>query len=138
VRLPADDGSIDLIVAQSVFTHMLRPELSHYLREFARVLAPDGTIYATCFRITPEVLEAARRTNLTPWDLRFEHDLGDGCFANELEHLTGAVGYTDEVFGEMVTEAGLELRGDIRPGSWSGFYSEANDGQEALVLQHPQ
>jgi SAM-dependent methyltransferase len=138
VRLPPDDGTIDLIVAQSVFTHMLRPELTHYLREFARVLAPDGTIYATCFLITPEVLEAARQTNLTPWDLRFEHDLGDGCYVNEMEHMTGAVGYTGGAFGEMISEAGLELRGEIRPGGWSGFYAEAHDGQEALVLQHPR
>jgi len=136
VRLPADDASIDLVVAQSVFTHMLRGELTHYLKEFARVLAPDGTIYATCFVISPEVLDVARRTNLTPWDLRFEHDLGDGCFVNELEHLTGAVGYTEEIFRAMIAEAGLELRGDIRPGGWSGYYADANDGQEALVLQH--
>src|SRR5581483_6380274 len=88
VRLPVDDGTIDLIVAQSVFTHMLRDEFVHYLREFARVLAPEGTIFATCFRISPEVLESARQTNLTPWDLRFEHDLGNGCYVNELEHLT--------------------------------------------------
>lgn len=138
VRLPPEDGTIDLIVAQSVFTHMLRAELTHYLGEFARVLAPNGTLYATCFVITPEVLQVARGTNLTPWDLRFEHDLGDGCFVNELEHMTGAVGYTPEAFAEMINDAGLELRGDIRPGGWSGFYTEAHDGQEALVLQHPK
>jgi len=137
VRLPVDDHSVDLIVAQSVFTHMLRPELTHYLKEFARLLAPGGTVYATCFVISPEVLESARKTNLTPWDLRFEHDLGDGCYVNELDHLTGAVGYTESVFREMIGEVGLELRGDIRPGGWSGFFADAHDGQEALVLQHP-
>ena len=134
---PTSDASIDLIVAQSVFSHMLRPELTHYLREFARVLVPGGTVYATFFRVTPEILESARQTNLTPWDLRFEHDLGGGCYVNELEHLTGAVAYTEPTIRAMVSEARLQLRGDIRPGGWSGHFSEATDGQDALVLEHP-
>ncbi len=134
VRLP--DGEVDLIVAQSVFSHMLQPELLHYLREFARVLAHDGTVYATFFRVTPEILASARETNLTPWDLRFEHDLGGGCYVNELEHLTGAVAYTEPTILAMVAEVHLQLRGTIRPGGWSGYFSEAHDGQDALVLEH--
>jgi SAM-dependent methyltransferase len=138
VRLPVDDGTIDLVIAQSVFTHMLGPELTHYLKEFARVLARNGTIYATCFRITLPILESARRTNLTPWDLRFEHDMGQGCYVNELEHMTGAVGYTEAALTDMIAEAGLELRREIRPGGWSGFFKDAPDGQDALVLQHAE
>ena len=134
VRLPNFEA--DLIVAQSVFTHMLPQELTHYLREFARVLVPGGTVYATFFSVTPEILESARRTNLTPWDLRFEHDLGDGCYVNELEHLTGAVAYTEPTILAMLAEAGLQLRGHIRPGGWSGYFSEAHDGQDTLVLEH--
>ena len=134
VRLP--DGEVDLIVAQSVFSHMLQPELTHYLREFTRVLADDGTVYATFFRVTPEILESARETNLTPWDPRFEHDLGGGCYVNELEHLTGAVAYTEPTILAVLAEVNLQLRGRIRPGSWSGYFSEAHDGQDALVLEH--
>ena len=136
VHISAGDGTTDLIIAQSVVTHMLQEELTHYLREFARILAPAGTIYATCFRVTPAILEAARRTNLTQWDLRFEHDLGGGCLVNELEHLTGAVAYTEEALERIVTAAGLKFRGEIRPGSWSGYFAHATDGQDALVLEH--
>jgi SAM-dependent methyltransferase len=134
IRLPMPDASVDLIVAQSVFTHMLRPAATHYFREFRRVLAPGGTVYATCFRVNPEILEVARRTNLTPWDLRFEHEIGEGCFVNELEHLTGAVAFTEPVIEAMLAEAGLRLRGAIRPGAWSGHFAECFDGQDALVL----
>jgi len=41
---PAGDGSIDLAVASSVFTHLLERDAAHYLDETARVLAPGGRI----------------------------------------------------------------------------------------------
>ena len=59
--LPAPDGSIDLVFAQSVFTHMLPAQFSHFLREARRVLAPGGTIYATCFRVDDAILASAGR-----------------------------------------------------------------------------
>ncbi|HLK12693.1 MAG TPA: class I SAM-dependent methyltransferase [Candidatus Binatia bacterium] len=39
---PANDGTITLAAAASLFTHLLEPEARHYLRETARVLAPSG------------------------------------------------------------------------------------------------
>lgn len=50
-RLPADDGTVDLVFAISVFSHLLEPEFVHYLREFSRVLAPQGRLYMTMFAI---------------------------------------------------------------------------------------
>ncbi|RYG85835.1 MAG: class I SAM-dependent methyltransferase, partial [Alphaproteobacteria bacterium] len=47
VQLPAADASIDKIFLFSVFTHMFKSEIEHYLREFKRILAPGGKVYAT-------------------------------------------------------------------------------------------
>jgi SAM-dependent methyltransferase len=47
--LPSPDGSVDLIAAFSVFTHMLSDDTKAYLREFRRVLAPDGKAFITVF-----------------------------------------------------------------------------------------
>lgn len=38
VRVPLADRSVDRIVLQSVFTHLLRPDIQYYLREFRRLL----------------------------------------------------------------------------------------------------
>jgi len=77
--VPLDNRSIDRIIVQSVFTHLLAPEVSHYLKEFHRVLKDDGRVYATFFVYDDAVLEKARDTNLTPFDLRFEHEVEPGA-----------------------------------------------------------
>jgi SAM-dependent methyltransferase len=41
-RFPADDGTIDLAFAASLFTHLKPDDARHYLRETRRVLAPGG------------------------------------------------------------------------------------------------
>jgi SAM-dependent methyltransferase len=134
IRLPADDQSIDLVFAQSVFTHMLPEQFAHFLGEAARVIRPGGTVYATCFRVTEQILEEARRTNLTQFDLRFEHEHAPGCFVNELTHLTGAVAYEPAALERLVFGAGLTFRGPVRLGGWSGFFRVPFDGQDVLVL----
>jgi SAM-dependent methyltransferase len=48
-KLPVDDGSVDMIAAFSVFTHMLSDDTTTYLREFRRVLAPGGKAFITVF-----------------------------------------------------------------------------------------
>lgn len=47
--LPAPDGDITLVVAWSVFTHLVQSQAEHYLAEIARVLAPGGLMIATWF-----------------------------------------------------------------------------------------
>jgi SAM-dependent methyltransferase len=41
-RLPAAEGGVDLLAAQSLFTHLHEDEARHYLAEAARVLKPAG------------------------------------------------------------------------------------------------
>jgi SAM-dependent methyltransferase len=134
VRLPAAAGSVDLVFAQSVFTHMLPDQFQHFLAEAARVVSDDGTVYLTCFRVDQEILDTARRTNLTQYDLRFEHQYSPGCYVNELDHLTGAVAYEMSQLRRLVDAAGLQFRGPVRLGAWSGHFPVCFDGQDVLVL----
>jgi SAM-dependent methyltransferase len=46
---PAADESFSLVVAWSVFTHLLEAEADFYLREVARVLTSDGAAITTWF-----------------------------------------------------------------------------------------
>jgi SAM-dependent methyltransferase len=48
-RFPYGDGSFDLAIATSVFTHLLPEAADRYLAEAARVLAPNGRLFATWF-----------------------------------------------------------------------------------------
>jgi SAM-dependent methyltransferase len=47
--LPADDETVTLFVAWSVFTHLLQPDAEFYLHELARVLHPTGVAVTTWF-----------------------------------------------------------------------------------------
>jgi SAM-dependent methyltransferase len=53
-RFPYDDGTFDLVIATSVFSHLLEAEAANYLAESARVLAPGGRLFATMFVLDDE------------------------------------------------------------------------------------
>lgn len=46
---PVSDGSVSLVEATSVFTHLIEGQAEFYLDEIARVLTPDGVLQATFF-----------------------------------------------------------------------------------------
>jgi cyclopropane fatty-acyl-phospholipid synthase-like methyltransferase len=116
--LPAADSSVDRIIAQSVFTHMLQPEVEHYLAEFRRVLKPGSKAFTTTFIYDDAILQKASTVNLTPFNLRFAHPMGNGCRVNDPQRPTVAVAYTAELLDR----------------GWSGFFEQTEDGQDALVL----
>jgi SAM-dependent methyltransferase len=46
---PVEDHAFDVVVAHSVFTHVVEEAALHYLAECARVLRPGGTLVSTWF-----------------------------------------------------------------------------------------
>jgi SAM-dependent methyltransferase len=132
--IPVPNKHADRIILQSVFTHLLRPELEHYFAELSRVMKNDALTYATVFLYDEDILQKARATNLTPFDLRFEHEIEPGCRINNVDYPTGAVAYSPALIGELLEKYGLQ---QVRPplqGGWSGFYPDPEDGQDVLIL----
>ncbi len=48
-RFPVEDGQFSLVIAHSVFTHLLRRQTEFYLHEVARILKPGGIAFTTWF-----------------------------------------------------------------------------------------
>jgi len=48
-QFPAEDNSISLVIAVSVFSHLLYQEFCHYLKQSSRVLSPGGFLHMTLF-----------------------------------------------------------------------------------------
>jgi SAM-dependent methyltransferase len=48
---PAEDSAFTLVNALSVFTHLTEAQAVYYMREAARILAPDGVLHASFFLI---------------------------------------------------------------------------------------
>ena len=132
--LPMPDQSVDRIFLASVFTHLLENEVLHYMSEFARVLKPDGQVYATFFLHTPEALAAARHNGTTPWQAKFDIPLSDGVYANDPVYPRGAVAFTDAAMRRLIGKAGLCLVQPYLKGSWSGLHDNPDDGQDVAIL----
>lgn len=135
IGLPAKNESIDKIFLWSVFTHMPEDLIIHYLKEFRRVLTKDGIGFASCFIVNKDVLHSASRVNLTPYDLKFNHLYGDGCYINNLEFPMGAVAYTEEKIDEFLWKAGLVRESEFFRGSWSGHWENYSDGQDGFCFK---
>ena len=133
IKLPVQEDSIDRIILQSVFTHMFPFDIQHYLKEFGRVLKKGGLIYATVFLYNDEIIDSARRTNLTPFNLRFEHELIAGIRLNDPVYPTGAVAYTQLFINSLLEGSGLFYARTLN-GGWSGYYKDPDDGQDVLIL----
>jgi len=133
-QLPIEDDSVDRVVSASVFTHLLAPEVLHYMTEFRRVLKPSGLIYTSFFLYSEEAIAAARVKGNTPWKATFEYPLSDGAYANDPVYPRGAVAFTDAAMRRMIDASGLRLMRPYLKGWWSGLHEEPEYGQDAAIL----
>ena len=129
VMLPAEDCTVDRIILQSVFTHMFREQIIPYLREFRRMLKPDGLVFASLFLLDDE---SRRLSRLGDNPLRFEHPYGEGCFINDVRYPEGAVAFSAKAMQEMLAASRMKLAQPIYLGAWCG--RPANDGQDVAIL----
>jgi ubiquinone/menaquinone biosynthesis C-methylase UbiE len=136
IKLPAKDGTVDRIFLHSVFTHMFEQDIVHYLKEFNRVLKPDGLVLASFFVIDDAALESLRKGKSKGHRhaLSFNHKLGKDCYINDQDFPEGAVGFTPKKIRSMLKRANLGVHGRfVHRGIWSGM--KGSNGQDILVLE---
>ncbi len=104
-RFPHPDGSFDLILLTSVFTHLLEDGLRRYLAELRRMLAPGGVAYASFFLFAGGE-EAASGAQRHPLDFPSRQ----GHFALHREDCPErAVAYREDFVRGLVDSAGLRV-----------------------------
>ncbi len=120
---PLADGVIDLVFANSLFTHLLQRDTEAYVREIARVLRPGGRAFITFFLLDDEAStlvvagQAVRPFADDQPPYWFPRRLGPLRVENP-ERLEEAVAYDESFVRELFENAGLALT--IHHGSWSG------------------
>lgn len=115
---PFGDEEFDTICLYSVFTHMLTDGVRAYLKEFQRILRPDGNIYLTAFleEGVPEVEENPV-----------------GYLGREWKGALHCVRYDRDFFERLLNEAGFRLdRFDASRGGEKGTVLE--QGQRGVYL----
>lgn len=115
-RFPYADGAFDLVIASSIYPHMLEAETVHYLAESARVLAPAGRLFATFF-----VLDDVSRARMAAGEAALQ-------FLEPAEHVAvlsedlpeEGVAYDAAWLAARLVEGGCTFD-SLTPGSWRGL-----------------
>jgi SAM-dependent methyltransferase len=115
-RFPFRDEEFDLVVLNSVFTHMLPAEVENYLREVARVLKRGGRCLISFFLLTEEsikLLDEDKGMIVLP-------HAQTPVRMQSREKPEEAIGFEEEYVIELYERCGLKITGPIRYGYWCG------------------
>lgn len=123
-RFPADDETCDLVIAKSLFTHLLTDDAAHYLAEIRRVLRPGRAAVVTAFLFEPGRRDAVAAA--FPFA-----DAAGGVRWRLRSRPTAAVAYARDLFDGLIARAGLRLQW-MSPGYHPG--AERVTGQDTLLL----
>jgi SAM-dependent methyltransferase len=115
-QFPYESGSIDFVFLTSVFTHLLRREMEHYLDEIARVLKPGGRCLLTYFLLNDEVkaLLAAGKGSIA-----FDHEVA-GTRVQQPRCPEAAVAFPADDIVRLLAERGIAVVEPIHWGNWCG------------------
>jgi SAM-dependent methyltransferase len=127
---PWMDGSFDLTIATSLFTHLLPAATGHYLREIGRTLRPGGRLFASFYLLDDRVREAAA-AGVTDPSFRYpmEHGLLHDASAPE-----SGVAFETEWLLEACAAAGLGVTA-VHSGRWQEL--EGPYYQDVVIAVRP-
>lgn len=98
-RVPEPDESFDLIISNSLLTHVLEAELENYMRESVRLLKPGGAVMHSHFNLDyPPASYGTRHT--------FQHAIGHAR-VESLDQPEAAVAYRTNYLFEVARAVGL-------------------------------
>jgi SAM-dependent methyltransferase len=98
---PVEDGSATLLIAHSVFTHLVQDAAEFYLSEVARVLASDGVASVTWFLFDKR-------------QFPMMHDFQNALYINDVDP-TNAVIFDRDWLSRALDDRGLRIRSAITP-----------------------
>jgi SAM-dependent methyltransferase len=114
-RLPYDDGSFNLVVLFSVFTHMMPADVDRYVGEIARVLEPGGRSFITFFLFNEE---SERIMRSSPTGTRFGHRVPPyWTYSPKIPEL--AIGFDESYIQALYARNGLVID-EVYRGAWCG------------------
>lgn len=122
--LPAADESTTLMIAISVFTHLLEEQAVHYLREARRVLRPGGVLNSTFFLFDKS-------------DFPMMQDFQNALYINHIDP-TNAVIFDRAWLRRTAREEGLVVtaasRPEVRGFHWRLVLTREGPGVEEVEL----
>jgi len=112
---PYDNAKFDFVFLTSVFTHMMPPEVEHYINEIGRVMKPGATCLMSFFIVNcvSEDLMIKKPTHMN-------FPINKGFYRLHSAQVdTANVAYDEEWLLEKLENAGLKMD-NIQYGQWCG------------------
>lgn len=131
-RFPYPDGTFDVAYLFSVFTHMGKTEVQHYLREIHRVLKPGGRCLGTYFIYT-----AAIEARIAEGNGLFAFPVaGDGFRLMDAKVEAANIAFQEDALRAMAADAGLQWQSH-HEGYWKdqAFKLDGHEYQDIVVLR---
>ena len=125
---PYESSSYDVTIVISVFTHMIYPEVEHYLTEIHRTLKDKGVLFITLF-----LLNDVARNKMQQQDFRFDY-MSDGCYLMNPDVMSANVAYDEVEIDWLLQKTGFMVRHRFY-GTWSGRSESTLDFQDIMVLE---
>ena len=119
-QFPFANGTFDLAILSSVFTHMLPDEIENYVAELSRVPKPGGCCFASVFLFDAEG-EAAVANGSTIFD--FRHSIGP-CLTFNPDAPDEGIACRKQWFLELIEDLGFRIEA-VQPGNWRQVRSYA-------------
>lgn len=115
--LPLEPGSVDFVIATSVFTHLSRQEIKEYLRQIRVILRPGGRLFATFF-LVDDVAAAA----MSAPGARLTFPMPEGRNSSQAVGLPpcAAVAFRREFVETLLRGNGFDIGPGVLRGHWSG------------------
>jgi len=111
---PFPDKKFDFAFLTSVFTHMPKLEVEHYVSEISRVLKPNGRAFVTFFLLNEESRELMK----SPKSAHNIQYYVDGRYIAYPDDPEICVGFDELFVIDLFKKNGMEAK--IYPGSWCG------------------
>lgn len=125
---PYADGSFDVVLLASVFTHMLPPDVERYINEIVRVLKPGGRSLITFFLLNDESSALSKEGKGV---IKFEHQM-QGCRTANVGKPEAAIAYPEVFVTDLYRKCGLEIQEPLHYGRWCGR-SNGMSGQDVVI-----
>ena len=121
---PYDSNCFDLVVANSLFTHMLPKDINNYLKEISRVLKYGGKCFCTFFLLEKKLFNTFIPNSSSP---NFQYKYNNYRTNNKRAH-EDAVCYPENFIFNLLETNNLIVVEPINYGAW-------NNGDNALTFQ---
>jgi len=127
-KFPYEDENFDVVILNSVFTHMLPKDMENYLKEIIRVLKKGGRCLITYFLLNQESKDLInRKKTQMDWKYQFE-----GFWSIDKDIPEKAVAYEEASIRNLYLDNDLGIIEPIHYGNWCGR-KHKKFGQDIIV-----